>query len=154
MVRHEPQGCSIADLRDCRLFFDTVAKRIWQTWFREAGYPLAHIEDQLERHMGSGAIPFVFVAFRSSAFLGTATIVTSVNLDSQPYTPSLIHVLVEEGHRRRGIGTALIDQAAERTFSLGLRQLYLTTARKTRRSTRGSAGNPYKTMWARNDPRS
>lgn len=146
MNRNEPASCSIANLRDHPAFFDTAVERIWQTWFEQEGYPLTHIADQLDHDKGSDSPPFVLVAFQGSTFLGTATVAASARPDIQRCTPYLANVFVEQEHRCQGIGRALINQAVLRTFSLGIKRLYLTTRPENRTFYENggwrSAGNP------------
>jgi len=121
------QSFSVAELRDSPAFLDVVADRLWRVWWKESGYPLEYIIDRLEESLKPEAFPFTLVAFRDSTFLGTASVVASHKPESQHYSPWIANVWVEENCRNRGVGSTLINQAARRTFSLGIERLYLTT---------------------------
>jgi hypothetical protein len=53
---------TISDLRQRPEFFDTVADRIWQVWWRDGGYPLDYISGRLRENMNATPIPFAPVA--------------------------------------------------------------------------------------------
>lgn len=127
MPHRERQPFSVADLRECPSFFNIIANRLWQVWWKEPGYPLEHITDRLEESLKSASFPFTLVAFRGSTFLGTASVAASDRPESPHYSPWIANVWVEEDCRYQGIGASLINQAARRTFALGVERLYLTT---------------------------
>src|SRR5712691_2250 len=68
-----PLVFDIADLRHCPEFFDAVADRIWQAWWKPHGHPLTYIRDRLREHMEPGPIPLALVAHEDGHFLGAAS---------------------------------------------------------------------------------
>jgi hypothetical protein len=44
-----PSSFTISDLRQRPEFFDHVAERIWQAWWKADGHPLDYISTQLRR---------------------------------------------------------------------------------------------------------
>src|SRR5213596_2367795 len=68
---------TISDLRQCPEFFDTVAERIWQAWWRDDGHPLDYISGRLRENMNATPIPFALVAHDGKSFLGTASVIAS-----------------------------------------------------------------------------
>jgi len=123
---------TIADLRECPEFFDTVADRIWQTWWKPHGRPLSHIRGRLTENMNAEPIPFALVAHDRSEFLGTASVIASDLEERLQLSPWVAAVWVEPHARRRGVGAALVDRAAEACFALGIERAYLC-ARPERR---------------------
>jgi N-acetylglutamate synthase-like GNAT family acetyltransferase len=120
-----PHDFTISDLRQCPKFFDTVADRIWQAWWQLSGYPLEHISTRLRENMEATPIPFALVAHDGEKFLGTSSVIAS-DLEERPQlTPWVAAVWVEENARRRGVGAALVNRAAEDCFALGVARAYL-----------------------------
>jgi N-acetylglutamate synthase-like GNAT family acetyltransferase len=116
---------TISDLRQCPRFFDTVAERIWQAWWKPDGHPLTYVQGRLRENMNGAAIPFALVAHDGNAFLGTASGIASDVADRPQFTPWVAAVWVEPHARRRGIGAALVSRAAQNCFALGFSRAYL-----------------------------
>lgn len=53
-----PLACTISDLRQRPEFFDSVADRIWQAWWKADGHPLEYISGRLRENLSAAAIPF------------------------------------------------------------------------------------------------
>jgi N-acetylglutamate synthase-like GNAT family acetyltransferase len=122
-MSHHP--FTISDLRQWPKFFDTVADRIWQAWWLPNGYPLDYISTRLRENMEATPIPFALVAHDGEKFLGTSSVIAS-DLEERPqFSPWIAAVWVEEDARRRGIGAALVNRAAQDCFALGVSRAYL-----------------------------
>jgi len=122
-MSHHP--FTISDLRQWPKFFDTVADRIWQAWWQPNGYPLDYISTRLRENMEATPIPFALVAHDGERFLGTSSVIAS-DLEERPQlSPWIAAVWVEEDARRRGIGAALVNRAAQDCFALGVSRAYL-----------------------------
>lgn len=116
---------AVTDLRQCPQFFDTVANRIWQAWWRPNGYPLDYISTRLRENMDTTTIPFALVAHDGERFLGTSSVIAS-DLEERPQlTPWVAAVWVEDEARRQGVGAALVNRAARECFALGIPRIYL-----------------------------
>jgi N-acetylglutamate synthase-like GNAT family acetyltransferase len=116
---------TISDLRQRPAFFDTVAERIWQAWWKDGGHPLDYISSRLCENMKDTPIPFALVAHDGETFLGTASVIAA-DLDERPQlTPWVAAVWVEPQARQRGVGGALVDRAAIDCFALGFSRTYL-----------------------------
>ena len=115
----------ISDLRQCPEFFDTVADRIWQAWWRVDGHPLGYISGRLRENMNATPVPFVLVAHDGKSFLGTASVIAS-DLSERPQLTSWVAAVWVEAHaRRRGVGGALVNRATRDCFALGGGRAYL-----------------------------
>ena len=64
---------TIADLRQCPEFFDAVADRIWQAWWKPHGHPLDYIRGRLRENMEPTALPLALVAHEDGNFLGSVS---------------------------------------------------------------------------------
>ena len=74
-----------------------------------------------------GSIPTAFVAIDEDAVIGMACLV-ECDIESHCHlTPWLATVLVVPGYRRRGVGSALADRAADEATRLGVGNLFLFT---------------------------
>jgi len=121
---------TISDLRQCPEFFDIVAERIWQAWWRADGHPLDYISGRLRENMNATPIPFALVAHDGKSFLGTASVIASDLPERPQLTPWVAAVWVEPQARRRGAGAALVDRAAQACFALGIDRAYLCARRE------------------------
>jgi N-acetylglutamate synthase-like GNAT family acetyltransferase len=116
---------SISDLRQRPEFFDTVAERIWQAWWKDDGYPRNYIAGRLRENIETTPIPFALVAHDDETFLGTASVIASDLAERPQLTPWVAAVWVEPQARRQRIGAALVDRAMRDGFALGINRLYL-----------------------------
>jgi N-acetylglutamate synthase-like GNAT family acetyltransferase len=116
---------TIADLRQCPEFFDIVADRIWQAWWKDGGHPLDYISGRLRENMNATPIPFALVAHDGKSFLGTASVIASDLPERPQLTPWVAAVRVEAHARRRGVGGALVDRATRDCFALKIARTYL-----------------------------
>jgi N-acetylglutamate synthase-like GNAT family acetyltransferase len=124
-MRSVAQDFTISDLRQRPGFFDAVADRIWQAWWQPNGYPLEYIATRLRENMAATPIPFALVAHEGDRFLGTSSVIAS-DLEERPQlSPWVAAVWVEENARRRGVGAALVNRAAQDCFALGVQRAYL-----------------------------
>jgi len=122
----------ISDLRDCPEFFDTVADRIWQAWWKRHGVPLAYIVGRLRENMTGRGLPLALVAHRAGQFAGTASLIKS-DLEERPaYTPWVAAVWTEPEFRGQGIAPALIARAVAEGFDAGFPRIYLCAAKPRR----------------------
>jgi N-acetylglutamate synthase-like GNAT family acetyltransferase len=116
---------TISDLRQCPEFFDVVANRIWQAWWKADGHPLDYISGRLRDNLNTEPVPFALVAHDGETFLGTSSVIASDLAERPLLTPWVAAVWVEEEARRRGVGAALVDRAAQDCFALGVARAYL-----------------------------
>jgi len=135
-----PLAFDIADLRQRPEFFDAVADRIWQAWWKPHGHPLAYIRDRLRENMEPGPIPLALVAHEDGHFLGTASVIASDLAERPQLTPWVAAVWVEPQARRRGVGAALVYRAAQACFALGIDRAYLCARRSAPISIGGWGG--------------
>ena len=116
---------TISDLRQRPEFFDTVADRIWQAWWKADGHPPDYISDRLRENLSESPIPFALVAHDGAAFLGTASVIASDLAERPQLTPWVAAVWVEPHARQRGVGGALVDHATRDCLALGVSRAYL-----------------------------
>ena len=116
---------TISDLRQCPEFFDIVADRIWQAWWKADGHPLDYISGRLRENMSTTPIPLALVAHDGKSFLGTASVIASDLAERPQLTPWVAAVWVEPDARQHGVGGALVNRAAQDCFALGVSRAYL-----------------------------
>ena len=116
---------TISDLRQFPEFFDIVAERIWQAWWKADGHPLDYISGRLSENLSDTPIPFALVAHDGETFLGTASVIASDLAERPQFTPWVAAVWVDPRARRRGVGAALVNRAALDCFALGVSRAYL-----------------------------
>src|SRR5258707_90949 len=109
---------TISDLRQRPEFFDIVADRIWQAWWRADGHPLDYISGRLRENMNATPIPIALVAHDGKSFLGTASVIASDLPERPQLTPWVAAVSVEAHTRRRAVGGA-VDRDVNRKIDQG-----------------------------------
>src|SRR2546429_6940358 len=110
---------TIADLRQCPEFFDAVADRIWQAWWKPHGHPLDYIRGRLRENMEPTALPLALVAHEDGNFLGTTSVIASDLAERPQFTPWVAAVWGGPEGGRHGVGPRLVDRARPRGFRLG-----------------------------------
>ena len=120
-----PLPFTISDLRQRPEFFDTVADRIWQAWWKADGHPVETISGRLRENMNAAPIPFALVAHDDGVFLGTASVIACDLAERAHLTPWVAAVWVEPQARRLGVGAALVGRASQDCFALGVPRAYL-----------------------------
>src|ERR1700724_4605321 len=120
---------TISDLRQRPEFFDSVADRIWQAWWKADGHPLDYITGRLRENLSAAPIPFALVAHDAEGFLGTASVIASDLAERPHLTPWIAAVWVAPPARERGVGGALVNRATQDCFALGFRRAHLCARR-------------------------
>ena len=118
----------ITDLRDCPHFFDTIADRVWQAWWRPNGHALEQVSAGLQEMMAGKPIPFALVARDGDEFLGSALGIESDLADRPQYSPWVAAVWVEPQHRLRTVGRTLVGRALQCCFERGFARVYLCSS--------------------------
>lgn len=120
----------VSDLRHQPQFFDTVADRIWQAWWKLDGYSSQQIADGLTAAMKGERIPFAIVAHDGDEFLGSTLGIASDMTARPQYSPWVAAVWVEPQHRLKQVGRALVGHAARTLFERGFGRIYLCSSAK------------------------
>jgi len=95
----------------------------WGPYYGRNGPGDAHAD--LEARCNRETLPIGLVAIEDRRVLATA----AVGCDASAHlTPSVIGMLVEQNHRGRGIGSALLKTCSDITRKLGYRHLYISTS--------------------------
>ena len=115
----------ISDFRDQQRYGAIIADRVWNAWWRHADHPI----DDVERHMIEMAddrpMPMAVVAHNQHGYLGSAFLIHSDMEERPQYSPWVAAVWVEASERRRGVGQALVGEAAKIAGSLGYGAAYI-----------------------------
>jgi N-acetylglutamate synthase-like GNAT family acetyltransferase len=123
---------SVSDLRQRPEFFDTISSRVWQAWWKQRGFPLKYIAGRLREHLDTNPVPFALVAHNGPTFKGSTLVIESDMDDRPQYTPWVAAVWVDVEYRKRGVGAALIEHAAQSAFAVGIGRVYLCATRLNR----------------------
>lgn len=124
---------TISDLRGRPDFADAVADRVWRAFWKDHGHPLSLLTGLVQANFGDGPIPTALVAHEGDRFLGTVSIIACDEESRRQYTPWIAALWVEPEHRQRGIGAALVEEAAELAFGTGAARIYLLARAHRRR---------------------
>lgn len=87
---------------------------------------IEHRMEELRAHV-RGGVPTTVVAHEDGVLLGSASLVES-DMDTRPdLAPWLASVFVAPEHRRRGIGSVLVERVVDEARALGVDTLHLFT---------------------------
>jgi predicted N-acetyltransferase YhbS len=119
------QAFQISDFRQHQHFGATIAHSVWNAWWRSSGRELSDIERHMIEMADDPSLPMAIVAHEGPRYLGSAFLIHS-DMEEQPqYSPWVAAVWVEPAERKRGVGRALIAEAAKAAGSLGYEAPYI-----------------------------
>ena len=115
----------ISDFREQQRYSAIIADRVWNAWWRNAGRPVEDVERHVIEMADDRPLPMAVVAHNDHGYLGSAFLIHSDMEERPQYSPWVAAVWVEAAERRRGVGRALITEAAKTAGSLGYRAAYI-----------------------------
>jgi GNAT superfamily N-acetyltransferase len=115
----------ISDYREHQRYGATIADRVWSAWWKNAGRPLLDVERHMDEMADDRPLPMAVVAHDDNGYLGSAFLIHSDMEERPQLSPWVAAVWVEASERNRGIGGALIAEAARTAASLGYRRVYI-----------------------------
>jgi len=119
------QTFQISDFREHRRYGSTIADRVWNAWWKNAGLPLSDVERHMTEMADQRPLPMAVVAHDHHGYLGSAFLIHSDMEERPQLSPWVAAVWVEAAERKRGVGRALIAEAAKIAGSLGHRAVYI-----------------------------
>ena len=129
-VRNERQGVElrtfqISDFREHQHCGSTIADRVWNAWWKNAGLPLSDVERHMVEMADERPLPMAIVAHDNRGYLGSTFLIHSDMEERPQYSPWVAALWVEAAERKRGVGRALIAEAAKIARSLGYQVIYI-----------------------------
>jgi GNAT superfamily N-acetyltransferase len=115
----------ISDFREHQRYGPTIADRVWNAWWRNAGRTVSDVERHMIEMADDRPLPMAVVAHNDHGYLGSAFLIHSDREERPQYEPRVAAVWVEAAERKRGVGRALIAEAAKTAGSLGYRAAYI-----------------------------
>ena len=120
---------TIEYLADRREFIPTLARWLHEEWGHlRAGETVDDRAARLEGACGYCEVPTAFVAVAGDEPVGCASLLEHDMLTRPELSPWLAGVFGSPGHRRRGIGAALVERVVREAQSLGKSPIYLYTS--------------------------
>jgi GNAT superfamily N-acetyltransferase len=115
----------ISDFREHRHYGPTIADRVWSAWWKDAGRQVSDVERHIVEMADDHPLPMAIVAHDDRRYLGSVFLIHSDIEERPQYSPWIAAVWVEAGERQRGVGRALIAEAAKTAGLLGYREAYI-----------------------------
>ena len=115
----------ISDFREQQRYGAIIADRVWNAWWRNAGRSVSDVERHVVKMACDQPLPMAVVAHDDHGYLGSAFLIHSDMEERPQYSPWVAAVWVEAAARRRGVGRALIAEAAKTAGSLGYPAAYI-----------------------------
>jgi predicted N-acetyltransferase YhbS len=115
-------------LADCPELMPLLASWFYEEWGRrDPENSPEKVEKRLRQHLNRDQVPLTLVAFRGSELMGSASLIVR-EMESHPqYLHWLAGVYVHQPCRQGGIGSRLVERAAEEAARIGVGELYLYT---------------------------
>ena len=127
----------ILDLCESRQFFDTVADRIWNAWWKQSGASLGDVEAALSAVISSTEFPFTLIGVEGEDFAGTVTCIAS-DIGARPHLgPCVAALWVEPNRRGSNRGGRLVEMGLGRLLAAGFEEAYLAARQPLRSYYRG-----------------
>jgi GNAT superfamily N-acetyltransferase len=115
-------------LADHEAFLPLLARWHHEEWgYLHPGDPVEARAGRLRGECGRGGIPTTVIAFSGETLLGSAMLIDHDMDTRMDLSPWLAGVFVSPGHRRKGIGTALVRRIMTEAETLAIPRLYLYT---------------------------
>lgn len=122
----------VRDLKTAPQYFDVIADRIWNAWWKPSGAELAQVEAALADVVASDVFPFTLVGVEDEVFVGTVTCIAA-DIEARPELgPCVAALWVEPDWRGRAVADRLVDAALKRLHSAGYGLAYLAARRPLR----------------------
>ncbi|HTJ95590.1 MAG TPA: GNAT family N-acetyltransferase [Pararobbsia sp.] len=119
----------IALLCDVPRFLPAIAQAVHETfWLTDPEASIERATMRLSQRLNANALPFTLVAHEAGDLLGTGSVVVNEVPEDTIQSAWLSGVWVNEAHRGRGIGTAVVDACCAHAKRLGESSLLLMTA--------------------------
>lgn len=119
---------NIVNLCQSPQHLETLANWHHQEW--QAINPGRSLQDRIDdyqEYLNDSFVPSTFVAVENNRVLGSASII-ECDMDSHPeFSPWMASVFVAPEHRKKGIGSCLIERLSTEAKLAGYKQLYLFT---------------------------
>jgi GNAT superfamily N-acetyltransferase len=115
----------ISDFREQQRYGAIIADRVWNAWWRNAGRPVEDVERHMTEMADDRPLPMAVVAHDQHRYFGSAFLIHSDMEERPQYSPWVAAVWVEASERRRGVGRALIAEAAKIAGSLDYGVVYI-----------------------------
>ena len=146
------QAFRISDFREHQHYGSTIADRVWNAWWRNAGHPASDVERHLIEMADDRPLPMALVAHNDHGYLGSAFLIHSDMEERPQYSPWVAAVWVEAAERKRGVGRALVAEAAKTARALGYRTTYICCRRELERILREGRLDHHRTGRRRKRP--
>jgi GNAT superfamily N-acetyltransferase len=115
-------------LADHPEFLPTLAQWHHREWgYLRPGDSVEARAGRMQTLCGHEELPTTFIAFSEGTLLGSAMLIAHDMDTRKELTPWLAGVYVAPEHRRKGIGSALVERVVECAERLGVARLYLYT---------------------------
>lgn len=119
----------IALLCDVPRFLPEVARAVHETfWLTDPEGSVERAEQRLSERLNADSLPFTLVAHEDDTLLGTGSVLVNAVSEDTVQSAWLSGVWVNDLHRGRGIGTAVVDACCAHAKRLGEPSLLLMTA--------------------------
>ena len=115
----------VSDFRQHQHYGPTIADRVWNAWWKHAGRALSDVERHMIEMADDRPLPMALVAHGAEGYLGSAFLIHSDMEERPRLSPWVAALWVEAAARKRGVGRALVAEAAKIAASLGYRAVYL-----------------------------
>ncbi|MBL0218892.1 MAG: GNAT family N-acetyltransferase [Myxococcales bacterium] len=115
----------IRQLSECPEHLTTVGTWLWEQWWHRRTPTPALVIDLLRTRAAFDRVPYTVVGLADGVPVGTCSVIEN-DCDHRPqYTPWVAAVYVVQSHRKRGVASAILQEAARIASRAGVTGLYI-----------------------------
>ena len=112
-------------LSECPEHLTTVGSWVWEQWWQRRTPAPALVIDLLRTHSTFDRVPYTVVGLADGVPVGSCSIIEN-DCDHRPqYTPWVAAVYVRPSLRKRGVASAILQEAARIASRAGITGLYI-----------------------------
>ncbi len=118
-------GIHIKQLCECPEYLTEVGDWIYHEWWSRAHKSPEVVYNLLREHIVKDQVPFTVIAFADGVPVGSCSIIENDCVHRPQYTPWVAAVFVKPEMRKRGVASAVLQEAAVIATRSGIAGLYI-----------------------------
>ena len=112
-------------LSECPEHLTTVATWVWEQWWHRRTPTPELVIDMLRTHATFDRVPYTVVGFADGVPVGSCYVIENDCAHRPQYTPWVAAVYVSPSHRKHGVASAILQEAARIAARAGIAGLYI-----------------------------
>jgi len=123
--------CQVQQLSECPQYLETVGNWIFSQWWSRRHDSAEVVFAWLRGHTQKDRVPYTVVALVGGVAVGSCCVIQNDCVHRPQYSPWVAAVFVKPEMRRRGIASAMLQEAAAIARKADVKGLYIDCLRAT-----------------------